>query len=151
MRQRLIISQIEFHLPAEFKDLSAYAELLPFNWDSPIHPFAGVVINFCVSTNAHRDRLDKKICVIIPFGEWEGGEICLYELGLVIKLKPGDILVFPSSDITHFNMHFNGLRGSLVLHSDRLGDSWVEGYNGWRKHIVTGDPAEIGTGRVISE
>lgn len=151
IEQRLIIWQLQFHLPAEYKILRAYTEALPFNWDSPIHPFAGVVINFCVSTNAHRDKLDKRICIVIPFGEWEGGEICLYELGLVIKLKAGDVLVFPSCDITHFNMHFNGLRGSLVLHSDRLGDSWVEGYNGWRKHIVHEDPEEIGTGRVVGD
>jgi hypothetical protein len=94
------------------------------------------VLNFCVSTDGHRDHIDKKICIVIPFGEWEGGEICLYELGLVIKLKAGDILVFPSCDITHFNLHFSGLRGSLVLHSDREGDNWVENRNGWSSYMT---------------
>jgi hypothetical protein len=119
-----------------YDELDLYCEMLPFNASSPCHPFSGIVLNFCVSTDGHRDYMDKKICVVIPFGNWEGGEICLYELGLVIKLKAGDILIFPSCDITHFNLHFSGLRGSLVLHSDRQSDYWVENYNGWRKHIV---------------
>jgi hypothetical protein len=80
--------------------------------------------------------MDKRICVVMPFGDWEGGELCLYELGLVIKLKPGDIVIFPSCDITHFNLHFTGLRGSLVLHSDKQGDSWVQDFNGWSAHIT---------------
>lgn len=80
--------------------------------------------------------MDKRICIIVPFGVWEGGEICLYELGLVINLKAGDILIFRSCEVTHFNLHFSGLRGSMVLHSDRQGDNWVENYNGWRSHIV---------------
>jgi len=111
--------------------------MLPFNANSPAFPFSGFVVNLCVSTNGHRDPKDKRICLVIPFGEWKGGEICLYELGLVIKLKAGDILVFPSCDITHFNLHFSGLRGSMVFHSDRQGDSWVQDYNGWSSYITT--------------
>ena len=80
--------------------------------------------------------MDKRICIVIPFGEWQGGEICIYELGLVIKLKAGDILVFPSWRFTHFNLHFCGLRGSLVLHSDKKGDGWVQDYNGWGYYIT---------------
>jgi len=110
--------------------------MLPFNANSPAFPFSGLVVNLCVSTDGHRDLKDKRICVVIPFGEWEGGEICLYELGLVIKLKAGDILIFPSCDITHFNLHFFGLRGSLVLHSDRQGDSWIKDHNGWSSHMT---------------
>jgi hypothetical protein len=71
----------------------------------------------------------------MPFGNWEGGEICLHELGLVIALRPGDILVFPSRNITHFNLHYTGVRGSMVLHSDRQGDNWVENCNGWERHV----------------
>ena len=84
----------------------------------------------------HRDQSDKRICVVIPFGDWEGGDICLYELGLVVKLRPGDVLVFPSCHITHFNLHFTGFRGSLVLHSDRQGANWVKDCNGWEKHVM---------------
>jgi hypothetical protein len=64
--------------------------------------------------------------------------VCLHELGLVIKLEAGDVLVFPSCNITHFNLHFTGKRGSLVLHSDRQGGRWVKDCNGWERHIMRG-------------
>jgi hypothetical protein len=33
--------------------------------------------------------------------------------------------------MTHFNLHFEGVRASLVLHSDKYGDQWVRDRNGW--------------------
>ena len=105
-------------------------------FDLPAFPFSGVVVNLCVSTTPHRDHSDTRMCIVIPFGEWEGGDLCLHELGLVIKLSPGDIFVFPSRKITHFNLHFTGTRGSLVLHSDRQGAHWVEDCNGWERHVM---------------
>lgn len=51
--------------------------------------------------------------------------------GFVFLLKPWDILIFPSCDITHFNLDFEGVRLSLVLHSDKYGDRWVINRNGW--------------------
>lgn len=56
----------------------------------------------------------------------------MYEAGLVFDSAHGDVLVFESSDQTHFNMHMKGIRGSLVTHSDRAGDRWTEdSYNRW--------------------
>jgi hypothetical protein len=127
---------MKHEMPEEYKLIDVYWRYLSLGEVPASYPFSGVVINFCVSTNAHRDWIDKHLCVVIPFGDWEGGEIVLYELGLVIKLKPGDILIFPSCHITHFNLHFSGLRGSIVLHSDTQGDRWVKDFNGWGKHIV---------------
>jgi hypothetical protein len=134
--QTYCLIQLQYQLPEIYQELGIYCQMLPFNANTPSYPFAGFVLNFCVSTSGHRDLMDKRICVVIPFGVWQGGEICLYELGLVIKLKAGDIVVFPSCDITHFNLHFSGLRGSLVLHSDRQGDNWVKDFNGWSSHII---------------
>ena len=93
------------------------------------------MLNLCVATTGHRDTNDDTICVILPFGNWTGGAICLYELGLVIDMMPGDIFIFLSSDITHFNLDFKGLRCSLVLHSDKHGAKWVENYNNWQSHV----------------
>ncbi|SJL05239.1 uncharacterized protein ARMOST_08605 [Armillaria ostoyae] len=105
---------------------------------SPAYPFSGFVINVGVATNGHCDGFDKIAYVVMPFGDWEGGELCLYEAGHVWCLKPWDVLIFPSGRITHFNLHFTGLQGSLILHSDGRSDSWAEGedesafkYNGW--------------------
>ncbi|PBK71936.1 hypothetical protein ARMSODRAFT_883170, partial [Armillaria solidipes] len=130
-------------LPDIYKDLTVFVDHLPLNERSPAYPFSGFVINVGVATNGHRDSFDKLICVVVPFGEWEGGELCLYEAGLVLRLKPWDVIIFPSGRITHFNLHFTGLRGSLVLHSDNRGDSWASGqdeaafeYNGWAHYVA---------------
>jgi hypothetical protein len=55
----------------------------------------------------------------------------LYEAGLVFESGHGDLIIFPSADITHFNLHFEGLRSSLVLHSDKTGDEWGLNRNRW--------------------
>lgn len=127
--------QMRHRLPEMFQDLTVYCDMQPFGKECPSRPFSGLVLNFCVSTRGHRDFIDHRICVVIPYGNWTGGDICLYELGLVIALNPGDILIFKSCDITHFNLHFEGQRGSIVLHSDRAGQKWVQTKNGWGNHI----------------
>lgn len=76
------------------------------------------MVNLGVSTDCHRDPMDAEgICVIIPYTR--GGGLCLYEAKLVFNLQPGDILVFPSTLFTHFNLHIKGLRASFVFHSDK--------------------------------
>ncbi|KAK0454505.1 hypothetical protein EV421DRAFT_1896424 [Armillaria borealis] len=130
-------------LPDIYKELTVFMDHLPLNERSAAYLFSGFVINVRVATNGHRDSFDKIICVVVPFGEWEGGELCLYEAGHVLQLKPWDVVIFPSGRITHFNLHFTGLQGSLVLHSDNRGDSWASGqdemafeYNGWAHHVA---------------
>jgi hypothetical protein len=127
---------LRYLLADVYQNLEVYCNILPFNANPATRPFTGVVLNFRVSTSGHRDKIDKVICVLIPFGKWEGGELCLYELGLVLKLQPGDVFIFKSCDITHFNLHFSGIRGSIVLHSDKEGDSWVENRNDWEQHMM---------------
>jgi hypothetical protein len=127
---------MKHELPEEYDLIEVYCDNLPLNDTIETAPFAGIVINFCVSTDAHRDWSDNLFCVVIPFGTWEDGEIVLFELKLVIKMKSWDILIFPSRNITHFNLHFSGLRGSLVLHSDSQGANWLNNLNGWRSHII---------------
>lgn len=81
-------------------------------------PFAGFALNLNVATQAHRDRRDACVCVVIPFGNFKGGQLCLYEPGLVFDLQLGNAIVFESRKITHFNLGFEGVRHSLVLHTD---------------------------------
>jgi hypothetical protein len=82
-------------------------------------------------TLGHRDRKDKAICLVIPIGDFTGGQLCLYEAGLVLGLNAGDMVIFPSHRYTHFNLDFEGIRASLVLHSDKEGDRWLIDRNGW--------------------
>lgn len=128
--------QMRHHLPDECQELCLYVDQLPLGARSPAYPFAGFVLNLCSATSGHRDPGDKILCVVAPIGKCKGGELVLYELGLVFDLRPGDIFIFPSCSITHFNLHFEGIRGSIVLHSDKYGDDWVSNCNGWTGHIV---------------
>lgn len=123
--------QLQKILPKEYEILAVYCDHLPLNDRPPSYPFAGFTVNISVATSGHRDDNDKILCIVMAFGCWEGGELCFYEAGQVFKLKPGDVIIFPSGDITHFNLHFKGMRASLVWHSDKEGDKWVEDQNGW--------------------
>ena len=124
------------YLPMEYQNIKVFVDVLPLNDNPTAYPFPGFVLNLQVSTDGHLDSGDDTICVVIPFGDWTGGAIVLYEAGLVLDLSAGDVLIFPSYKITHFNLHFAGVRCSLVMHSDKHGSSWVEHRNGWQGHIV---------------
>ncbi|KAJ7757360.1 hypothetical protein DFH07DRAFT_742135 [Mycena maculata] len=124
------------YLPEDTAELSIYVEHLPLDASSPCYPFGGFILNISACTWAHRDGGDKRLCLVVPFGTFTGGQLCRYETGFSFDLKLGDVLVFPSCDLTHFNMHFKGCRGTLVLHSDRQGDSWVRDCHGWSTHII---------------
>lgn len=101
----------------------------------PGMPFTNFVVNLCVSTMAHRDVGDKQWCATFTVGSFEGGEICLHEAGLVFDSRPGDLIIFQSQRETHFNLHMKGVRCSLVLHSDRMGEKWADGYNRWNYYV----------------
>lgn len=64
-----------------------------------------------------------------------GGDLCFLETGIRLELKNGDMVIFPSAKISHFNMHFKGERASLVFHSDGSGDNWLENRNHWDHSI----------------
>jgi len=56
----------------------------------------------------------------------------MMEPGLVLRLRSGDAVAFPSHKVTHFNLNFKGKRASLVFHSDKAGLAWCEDGNGWK-------------------
>lgn len=87
-----------------------------------------------VTTRIHRDRGDQDICLILVLSDCKGGDLCLMEPGLVLQLDHGDIVIFPSADISHFNLHYQGKRASVVFHSDRAGANWVKDRNGWKEN-----------------
>ncbi|KAF8207540.1 hypothetical protein K438DRAFT_1755576 [Mycena galopus ATCC 62051] len=120
----------QFH-PDGYNEIKVFATKLPLNKRSMAYPFGSFVINVSISTKTHHDRFDKLFCVVIPFGDWTGGELCMFEPGFVFRLQPWDMVLFPSCDITHFNLDFEGVRLSMVLHSDKYGDQWIRNGNGW--------------------
>jgi hypothetical protein len=123
-------------LKDSYDQLRVFCEILPLNHRPTTYPFPGYVLNINVCTAAHVDSGDVDICIVLPIGSFKGGELVLHEAGLVLGLVEGDILIFPSWRITHFNLHFQGVRASLVLHSDRDVKTWNEDRNGWSGHMV---------------
>jgi hypothetical protein len=92
------------------------------------------VLNINVVTGCHHDFKDMNICLVLDIGEHEGGELCFVEPRLVVRLCNGDMALFQSRQITHFNLHYIGTRASVVLHSDGAGKQWGENRNGWEGH-----------------
>ena len=105
---------------------------------SPGYPFSSLVLNINVMTSGHRDGQDLKACLVMAIGDHEGGELCLMEPGLVIPLRSGDLIIFRSCDVTHFNLHYKGFRASMVLHSDRHGEKWAKNCNKWDRNKYFG-------------
>jgi hypothetical protein len=133
---KIVCNVLRKHLPHVFDRLRIFCEILPLNHRPATYPFPGFVLNIQVCTEAHVDTNDDTICIVIPFGPYKGGELVLHEAGLVLELQEGDILIFPSYRLTHFNLHFTGIRGSIVLHSDKEVKSWNTNRNGWGNHMV---------------
>ena len=94
------------------------------------------MLNIGACTTAHRDPLDLESCLVSPFGDLQGSELCLFESRLVLNLRPGDLVVFPSSKITHFNLHMKGIRCSLVLQTDRGMARWSQDRGDWGGHMA---------------
>jgi hypothetical protein len=119
--------------PEYHEALTMTAEItLPKAQPSPAHPFAGYVININVATKIHRDP-DHVGCLVLVIGnEFEGGELVLYEPGIVLQLKNGDVVLFPSAKVSHLNLHYRGIRASMVLHTDSHAPMHEEGMHGWK-------------------
>lgn len=124
------------HLPSVYTRLSTFCDLLPLNYTPQTYPFPGLVANVQVATDAHLDDSDDTICIVMPWGSYEGGQLVLEGAGIVLDLPPGAVVIFPSWLLVHYNLHFTGFRGSIVLHCDKQGRCWVEDRNGWCDHIV---------------
>jgi len=54
------------------------------------------------------------VSCLFPFGDFQGGELILWELKRIIALKPGDAFLFPAHLITYSNTSVLGERHSLV-------------------------------------
>lgn len=116
----------------EFNLLEAYIQILPGRDSPPFSPFLSIAININVATKAHRDPMDKVVCLVLTLTKARRGDLVLHEPGIFVDLKNGDIIIFKSSKITHFNLHYTGYRASIVLHSDKGIDCWVENRNNWQ-------------------
>jgi hypothetical protein len=132
-----VSSLIKKHLPEIHSQLSVFCEILPLNSRPSTYPFPGCIINLLVATEAHWDSGDDIVCVVIPFGEFKDAELVLMEARTMVDIQEGDVFIFPSFQLTHFNMAFKGVRGSIVMHSDKDAKRWRTDRNGWQNHMAT--------------
>ena len=126
------LPQVQEVFPADFSELNAVAEYLPLDANSACTPFTGMVCNINACSNGHADKGDLNLCVVVPFGYWDDGELVLYQLGVAVKLQPLDIIIFDSKEMIHFNMPYKGLRGSLVMNTDKTLQGYRTDLNGWK-------------------
>lgn len=98
-------------------------------------PFLGLVINIHAETNPHRDNGDLDHCVVIPCGEFDGGQIVYYELNLVVEVPSGAMASFDSVRITHWNFEVivegDKCRYSIILHTDKSIKGYIRHKNNW--------------------
>jgi len=122
------------YAPGVFKKLQLY----PVN--EPAKRFVGAWMACAVNnggnhpnqTEAHRDVKESQYgysCVIAA-GDFKGGAIVLYELGVIVDMGPGDMLLFPDALITHRNEAADGHRISIVAFTqENVYDYWHREYN----------------------
>lgn len=115
--------------------LMRVVDTLPGNSRPVVAPFVSLVVNINVRTEAHRDKKDLFLCLVMPVGEFEGGELVMYEQGLVLEVKCGGIVIFSSAETTHFNLEYTGRRASFVLQTDSEFKKWIDGRNGWKDNL----------------
>lgn len=58
----------------------------------------------------------------------KGGELVLEELKLILELHPGDIVIFPSALITHWNLplHADQIRSSIAVWASGMVQMWAD-------------------------
>jgi hypothetical protein len=134
-----IWEEMTTHLQALFP--LAYKEFTSIPLESHLRRMCGAwmgcVVNYQdddgetgpVVTPPHRDVKERVFGVscLCPFGDWEGGNLILWELKLIIELRPGDLLFFPDALIHHSNeaVAVGGQRNSVVAFTQQnMFDYW---------------------------
>jgi predicted 2-oxoglutarate/Fe(II)-dependent dioxygenase YbiX len=79
--------------------------------------FAMLAINYNSISPFHIDINDNGMCTIVPVGNWEGGELIIPHLEIMLKLIKGQVLMFRSSLLIHGNALAKGVRFSMVFFS----------------------------------
>jgi hypothetical protein len=114
------------HRSYESINLPAGMELMAGQW-------MGMAINtgtleHPVQCTEHRDIKVAKygISCLCPLGDFQGGEVVLWELKTKVSLRPGDLLFLRDNLITHSNDAVEGVRHSLVAFTRQDIFHWKE-------------------------
>lgn len=106
-------------------------------------------------TPMHRDaeNLSFGVCMVSTFGDFDwqnGGELLLLEPGIVVQMRPGDLLIFPSACITHGNFPLSSQKGqkrfSFTCYTAASLFQWVENNGQLPKNAVAPAVADWDSG-----
>jgi hypothetical protein len=91
----------------------------------------------------------------IACGDFEEGHLIMYQLGVVLEMKPCDITLFPDSLITHKNTKVKGHRKSVVAFTQaNMFEYWScilldvnVPWDGWSRIYSDGEKKTVGSSR----
>ena len=88
----------------------------------------GVAINEAVtgSTGTHLDFNDSGYNCVVPWGEYKGGALVLWQLKMIVELEPGNAFFFMGSLIAHNVGEIEGVRNSIDLFCHKNVLSWKD-------------------------
>jgi hypothetical protein len=97
----------------------------------------GVAVNQGVTgdTKTHQDWGDYGYNCVVPWGEYQGGGLILWQLKIVVELRPGDAFFFMGSLIAHNVRGVEGIRNSIDLFCHHTVLSWKDRYNKKRRGV----------------
>jgi hypothetical protein len=129
---------LRFIAPHMYKKFTSVEALLPDDCRPCAGAWFGVAINQgqndVVGTRTHQDWQDLRYgfnCVL-PFGDYDGGDLILWQCGVQFELRPCDVLLFFGACIAHNTTGVTqGVRNSLDLFNHK--SVWD-----WKKRKVTG-------------
>lgn len=76
---------------------------------------------------------------VVPYGDYDGRDLVLWQAKYVIELRPGDALLFMGSLICHGNTKITrGVRNSVNLFTHQSNIDWIELDPGTRKKRAGG-------------
>lgn len=135
-------SQLRFIFPEGYKKLTNFH--YPNTLKPLCPPWAAAAINQhmipCSPLLHHQDWRDIKTApnAVIPYGNYTGGDLVLWQCQCVLELLPGDALFFMGSLITHGNKDIqSGIRNSINLFTHKSNVDWQKRERK-RKKIIYG-------------
>jgi len=106
---------------------------LPPSLELLCYPWAGAAINQQMTPDSilqhHQDWKDVRSApnAVIPYGDYDGGDLVLWQAKCILELKPGDALLFMGSLICHGNTKITrGVRNSVNLFTHKSIMDWIK-------------------------
>ena len=81
------------------------------------------------STSTHLDFNNSGYNCVVPWGEYKGGALVLWQLKIIVELEPGDIFFFMGSLIAHNVGEIEGVQNSIDLFCHMNILSWKDKYD----------------------